>query len=523
MQTPDLNRVRLIANFDPGSGAFIFLPNKPRREDLHYVVDRYAQGIDALAYCIFEGGYTLVRDSELADPHPIWLGGYPFPECQGYRAFYERGEDPLSILVDRCHQNGMLFLAAFRMNDRHPGPKGRFQEEHPEWQIREPGHEGDYWRSAIDYSFPEVRTWVCSLVREAAEGYEIDGIELDYMRWCHMFPPSVAAERHPLLTEFMQEVRAVLDQVGAARGKRLILGARVPQRLLDCAALGYNIAAWIEAKLVDYLSPSDFMFTDFNAPYDEYVELCQPHDCRVYPSVHPPAAWGMPGALLTPAQYRAAAQNIYAAGADGISLYNYQYHWQQRSRLSYPGSPSGFADALAFAGTLRDPATVARGTRHYLFYPLWQDAPPSGVPGIEGVDRMLLIERQQPGRREIFEFRLGEGPGMDLSHSHLLFNAVNMSVGDRIEVDVNGTIIPDDQLQRFHSADALEVDFRRPLGPYMSVRFFLDEVPLKQGVNELGVRLVSSDPEASARIEIQEVELVIDPVEDRPGVSAEHS
>ena len=508
----DLSQVRMIANFDPGSGTFIFLPNEPGPEDLHYVVDRYAEGIDALSYCVFEGGYTLVQNSELADTRPLWLGGYPFPECQGYRPFYERGEDPLRILADRCHHNGMLFLAAFRMNDRHGGPKGRFQEEHPEWQIREPGYEGEYWRSAIDYSFPEVRAWVCGLVREAAEGYDIDGIELDYMRWCHMFPPSVAAERHPMLTELMRDIRTVLDQVAAERGKTLILGARVPQRRIDCAALGYDIDTWVQAELVDYLSPSDFMHTDFNAPYDAFVDLCRGHRCRVYPSLHPPAGVGISGALLTPAQYRAAAHSMYGAGADGLSLYNYQYHWQQRTRLSYPGSPSEFADACALAGALRDPAAVAQGTRHYLFYPLWQDEPPSGVPGVEGVHRMLLLEREPSGRRGIFEFRLGQEPGADLSRAHLLFNAVNMTPEDRVEVDINGAAVADAELQRHYDPEGLQVEHRRPLGPYMSVQFFLDGLPLNQGINELGVRLVASDPAAADRIEIQEVEVVVDPV-----------
>ena len=511
---PSAKPFQLLANFDWYSGFFEFLPNRPAEIDFNEIVDRYAQGgIDALAHNVFEGGFTLIRNSKHADINPRHIGGrgVPFPSCQGYKPLYDAGKDPLKIIIERCHRNGMKYLAAFRMNDRHPHAKGRFIAEHPEWHIRFAGRRKGPYFIAVDFTFPEVRQWMLGLMREAAEQYDVDGLELDYMRWCHMFAPAVARERHPLLTDFMKQARAMLNDVGHAKKKRLLLGARVPQRLAGAEALGFNIPAWIEGGLVDYLCPSDFMYTDFNAPYEEFTRLAQGADCRIYPSIHPYIAQEIDGALLTQAQYRAVAQTFHAAGADGISLYNFQAHWDQRNSLHYPGVASNSADVFRLVKPLRDPVAIASGTRHYLFYPLWKDKPATDLEGVEGVHRMALIERTEIGQRKVFNFRLGERTGLGRRGSLLQFNAVNMTDKDDIAVDLNGAKIDTADIQRLYDSGGLKMKHRRPLGPYSIVRFFLENLPLKQGVNELGVRLVRSDPSAQNRIEIQEVEVIIEP------------
>ena len=42
--------------------------------------------------------------------------------------------------------------------------------------------------------------------------------------------------------------------------------------------------------------------------------------------------------LQTPENYRALAQNFYGAGADGVTVFNFQYHWARRTGTArYPG------------------------------------------------------------------------------------------------------------------------------------------------------------------------------------------
>jgi hypothetical protein len=123
---------------------------------------------------------------------------------------------------------------------------------------------------------------------------------------------------------------------------------------------------------------------------------------------------------------------------------------------------------------------------------------------------MALVDRSELNQRKVFTFRLGES-GAPGPNSHLLFNAVSLTDKDEIRVDLNGTVVDPTEIQRFYDPDGLKVAHRRPLGPYSSIRFFLGRLPLKSGQNKLGVRLVRGDPAASHRIEIQEVEVIVEP------------
>ena len=93
------------------------------------VDDMAAGGVDALSlvvWCRFIA--TLGVSTVAPDPNP-W--------DRAYVILSEAGIDPTDVLVNRCHQNGIDFLAGFRMNDRHATvhPSGQFINEHPALQI----------------------------------------------------------------------------------------------------------------------------------------------------------------------------------------------------------------------------------------------------------------------------------------------------------------------------------------------------------------------------------------------------
>ena len=57
----------------------------------------------------------------------------------------------------------------------------------------------------------EVVERPASVVKELLEHHDVDGIEFDYVRSCHVFSSSEAVENTPLLTTFMRETRKHLD------------------------------------------------------------------------------------------------------------------------------------------------------------------------------------------------------------------------------------------------------------------------------------------------------------------------
>jgi len=254
-------------------------------------------------------------------------------------AIEAEGRNLIQVLLDRCQQRNVKFLAGLRMNDRHAGsgqnqrfwPRvQRMMDEHPEWALTEfPG--------GLDYRYEGVRDAVLAFIAETLDRFDVDGIEFDWMRWCHVFPSSEAIASAPLLTDFTRQVRTMLDKAASDRGRfddrRLFLGARIPHTLEQCTYLGYDIEAWVKEGIVDYLAPSDFFFIDYNMPTEDFVALSETAGgaCKIYPSIHPGPCWENT-AHNGLANYRAAANNFYAKGAHGISPYNYQSHWSLTRR-----------------------------------------------------------------------------------------------------------------------------------------------------------------------------------------------
>lgn len=138
-----------------------------------------------------------------------------------------------------------------RMNDTHhmypdannPGVP-IFLIEHPEWVIK---RLDGIPETAMDYSFPEVRQHQLAILRELAENYDIDGLELDFVHWAKFFPRHEAPFKIDIMTEFVGKVRSVLDEAARKRGREhLILGVQVPECLHLCHLSGLDPKTWVE-------------------------------------------------------------------------------------------------------------------------------------------------------------------------------------------------------------------------------------------------------------------------------------
>ena len=209
-------------------------------------------------------------------------------------------------------------------------------------------------------------------------------------------------------------------------------------------------------------------------------------------------------ALLRPENYRALAQNFYGAGADGVSVFNYQYHWARKGGTArYPGPVEGYPLSLSYLRDLRDPKTVASGTRHYRFHPLWDGASPIGTVKDDKIN--LTREDDSSGT---YRFRLCEAIAQDIQAA-LYFTAQGLLPKDEIAVKLNGTGIQ--HFQRVFHPDGRLATFGRPLPPFSSVWFNLNQESLNNGDNHLQVRLIHSAADTDSEVVIDEVEVVVMP------------
>ena len=528
---------RIIYVSDPSSIAMRHLPDPVTEDDLQRWADDLADaGTDTFIQEAYTQGWTTYWRTDRYEYDAR-------PQHKRFLPLLDAGVQPLQVLLDQSHKRGMEFCAGIRVNDNHGhisigqgvGAGATFVTANPQWRI-EPSAGTLDLGAFLDFSYAEVRDYVTSVVEHLLATFDVDGIELCFRDQSY-FPDGSQRERQSLMTEFVRAVGAVVGRASQARARRLILGARVYPSLDLCRSQGLDVAAWIREGLVDYLSPGDVMYMATNERLDEFGTLTAGTDCMLYPPIMPHSSARrirfLDSQPLNLEQKRAAAQNFYAAGADGLSFYNHQFaiDWAP----FYPA-------ALYEMRELADPEKVARGTRHYLFEPMlagqgiWEAGlPRNGRPNPEGI----TLSRSKPGASGRFRFRVCE----DLAAvrcASLLFRAYNMTAGDRVEVRVNGEPLAPSALKFRGPVQPMSVtavniadhekriDMKAaadrsshataglspiPAVPesYMTGRFRLSAPLGVFGDNCLEVTLVTSDPAASDDIVLDEVEVYVFP------------
>ena len=290
------------------------------------------------------------------------------------------GRDILQIQVDFCRKHDMEAFWSLRMNDVHDSyPVGHrswhyrlgpFKREHPEYLMGEPDDWEKYpdgprhlW-SALDFSHAEVREHIFSLVREVCQGYDVNGVELDFFRHPKFFAPTLdglpAEQQHlEMMTDLMRRVRKMADEVGQQRGRPLLLAARAPFNPADAQFIGLDLETWLAEDLIDILIPGGGTESRMTESFQDIVNLGHKYDVPVYPcigwafwkhwaflevgegkhrtfeswvktqSAGDPKYTEKPFFVVaidswegTMAAWRGAATNLFNAGADGIYTFN---------------------------------------------------------------------------------------------------------------------------------------------------------------------------------------------------------
>ena len=524
---------RILYISDPSSITTNIFPDPTEPEDLRRWVDTVADsGVDTYDQEVWSQGWTAYWRSE----------NYEYDRRihhKRYIPMLDRGIAPVQIVIEQAHKRGMRFVAGFRVNDNHAyigrqqgvGIAG-FIESHPELALTE-FLEGEFFENAapLDFTHQAVRDYTHGVVEEFINRFDVDGIEM-CMRDRSYFPPSTAREQAGLMTDLMRQVRKTLDRRAAAVGRPLFMGVRCFDAVDVCLDLGLDLATWIGEGLIDYVSPQDTMYADFNLPIETWAALTRPSDCMLYATLQPwssnRARSRLDSIRLSSANFRALAHTSYEAGADGLSIYNdFCTMW---NAPFYPYQMQIFHE-------VRDPDRVRAGERHYVFDPTWGGVTGFGGDGKSGTGVVnattVRLDRNAKEDEGTYPFRLFE----DLSRAHgatLLFRGFGMCENDELAVSVNGRAVAEEGIGRTRETSAprtewhhmrqvgdrtvkciqeqARIEFRKEPEPSFSTRWLaLDESLVQPGVNELTVRLVRSDPAATDPIVIDEVEVWVMP------------
>lgn len=306
--------------------------------------------------------------------------------------------------IEHARHRGMSPWVSMRMNDTHytddPNAANTFWQEHPEYRCKHlPG---------FDFSFEAVRTHHLALVEELLDRYDVDGIELDWMRFANQHFNRGKGEtyrRH--LTTMMHSVRRLAEQASQRRGHPVQVAVRVPA--LPGVALGFGIDAvvWTQEGLVDLLTLSQqWRPVDTDVPVEVWRKrigaIDHPYTLAVATDIWVFGAPDGPMMLNELESMRGFTASMLDRGADQIYLFN---HFNLNDFGHAIPRPDGGTDhtnehraILSQAGRLE--TVLDKPRRHVLSY---HDLPPSGV-------QPALPAALEAGKSAKFRIHIGPRP-----------------------------------------------------------------------------------------------------------------
>jgi len=349
-----------------------------------------------------------------ADEHYRWwlrqFGGKP----DGFAQYMIDGGDMVEVFVKRCRSRGLVPFVSLRMNDYHGKEyahfstdqmrelgspfmaahgNSRFYLDNRRYQVepdpedfldcrdktayirdkRRRGRLRD--RRVLNWAEPAVRQHKLAMLRELAEGYDLAGLEMDFLRHKRLFRQSETTldERVKIMTDFVSQVRRLLDR-STADGQRRWLAVRLPASLADHGALGLDLPRLFDAGL-DIFNLSGYYCWQQQTDLPEIVRRVP--EAAVYLELthttlrrwtNHPSGFDEPldhqieeFRMSTRRQMTTAAHLVYARGGSGVSSFNFVYYRPHGER-----GPGVFTEPpFDVFEDCHDPHKVAELPQHY--------------------------------------------------------------------------------------------------------------------------------------------------------------
>lgn len=359
-----------------------------------------------------------------------------------------------------CRAYRQAAFVSVRLNDEHHvewiDKKGhtngihsisRFLAEHRDFMF---GGDLQIWANrALNWIHPEVPAHMLELITEQCENYDIDGLELDFMRYPHLFDVSKTTpqERQAVTEGFVTAVRAVLDRT-ARNGCHRYLCVRVPSDIGMWEAIGL-VPERLGALGVEMVNVSSSYFTDqwvdrgeFTRRMPElavYFEIC--HCTTTGTALNASGYDNFIYRRTTENEIYTTAHMAYAKGAQGMSYFNFVYYREHGSAGRGPFNEPPF-DAISLA---KDRAFVSRAPQHFFLAKGWSDKTQLLSPLASGTVHGFRIyaEPPQDGWQSDFRFRLMTRTPIGNRRFRVTFNGTELNETDNI-----GEPYPEDERYR---------------------------------------------------------------------------
>lgn len=349
--------------------------------------------IDTLYWQLGTDPFLGYFNSRLSDTYshettigPRWgTGRKTFPSAGTWRIYentrqmQDEGLDPPAVVIERGRRAGLSVFLSMRFNDMHDGRLGdpahpllsRMKREHPDWLL---GLSANPWegsrnfgfsRFAYNYAVPEVRRYKTALAKETIANYDLDGLDLDFVRFPRVFPKGTGREKADLITGMLKDLREALDEKGKRVGRRLELSVRLPPTPELALAFGYDVETWVREEIVDIIIAGVVQGDCHRLPVEGFLKMTEGRETMViaqapgYYHGHRPYSARVlfhEKPYKSPEMIRASALAYWKAGVDGLYLWNHH--------LIPFALDAGF-DPVSWR-EIGDPGAIAGSDKHYV-------------------------------------------------------------------------------------------------------------------------------------------------------------
>ena len=411
---------------------------------------------------------------------------------EGLQSVLSDREDYVQAMADRSRELGIDFFVSMRMNDCHDSPQGweysdtysQFKKAHPELLLGESVHPS--FATGFDFAYAQSRENKFKVIEEIILDYDIDGIELDFLRHPAFFKPDEAYRNRHLITGLVRRVRTLLNKVGKSRGKPIRLAVRVPSSFTIALKLGFDVPVWIEEGLPDVLTAGTPRGHELDLSMDEYIKATRGKKLTLL---------GQIGLYHPVKQTRATALNYWNQGVNGIYLFNWYAPLNQEDR---------WRESLIEIG---DPDLLKNRDKQYVIETqvgsLWERSHPKAQLPLK-IEKLGLggVARVQFFIGDDFKTAAKEGKAFD---AKMVMRFEEVMDDDVLSFKVNGVA---------HSSQEGEMTYKPTLfGKQFWFHLPLKKNSLRAGTNQLEFVLSKRNPLLSAPLILAEMSVMLDYLE----------
>ena len=341
---------RIIFNEDPNH--FIFTRaragiERVTKEDIvNFIIQYKGTQITDFMICICASlaWYNSKRTQNAIDKYKEWIAlgktsddeKDPVVKCTKLLVdIYEKeGIEMHKLWVQTLRSIGIRPWISVRMNDIHETDRpdsflfSDFYKTHRAMNRASHRSPASYYEYGLDYLYEDVRRYYMTIIEEALDAFDMDGLELDWMREIYSIGIGREYEGISVINAFMREVFARVKTAEKKWGHPIKIAVRLPDTPEKCLRLGFDFFDWVNAGIVDLITVTPrWSSIDNNMPLDIWKKILADKPVELAAGLEILIdAYNRRGRKYWNNTYEtaiASACAYHSMGADAIYLFNY--------------------------------------------------------------------------------------------------------------------------------------------------------------------------------------------------------